>query len=157
MWRTVVSVFVCLLVAGAYSIEWPVPYQRHESRPPSDPYCSALYPFCPTGTYSLARSPSPHIRPQPDCSLLIAGFPKGYIPVMDKDDTLEVFIMKAPVWEFKFGKLLSYFVSLWLSLCFSCRGLDASDHVKKDTSELFWFKNGIPIVIWSLTFDYCLQ
>ena len=30
---------------------------------------------------------------------------------MDSDDTVEVFVLKAPVWEFKFGDLLGKFVS----------------------------------------------
>ena len=30
---------------------------------------------------------------------------------MDTDDTVEVFLMKAPIWEFKFGDLLGHFVS----------------------------------------------
>ena len=30
---------------------------------------------------------------------------------MDDDDTVEIFELKAPVWEFKFGKLLGEFVS----------------------------------------------
>ena len=31
---------------------------------------------------------------------------------MDTDDTVEVFLMKAPIWEFKFGDLLGHFVSI---------------------------------------------
>lgn len=54
----------------------------------SDPFCKALYPYCPTGL-------------QP-----------GVIPPMADNDTVEVFVLKAPVWEFKFGDLLGKFVSI---------------------------------------------
>ena len=42
---------LCLLwVTVAYGESvWPIPYQRHSSRPPSNPYCKAEYAFCPTG------------------------------------------------------------------------------------------------------------
>ena len=43
---------------------------------------------------------------------VLAGYKAGYIPKMDSDDTVEVFVLKAPVWEFKFGDLLGKFVSL---------------------------------------------
>lgn len=77
---------VCM-AAGVMAINWPVPYQRHSSRPPSNPYCKAEYPFCPT------------------------GFPPGYFPPIADNDTLDMFILKAPVWEFKVGDILGEFVS----------------------------------------------
>lgn len=43
---------------------------------------------------------------------ITAGYEPGYIPKMDDGDTIEIFELKAPVWEFKFGKLLGEFVSL---------------------------------------------
>ena len=41
-----------------------------------------------------------------------AGYAPGYIPAMADDDTLDVFLLKAPVWEFKVGDILGEFVSL---------------------------------------------
>ncbi|CAH1777882.1 unnamed protein product [Owenia fusiformis] len=74
-----------VLLDPVASIMWPVPYKRFQSRPKADPYCKALYPFCPTGN------------------------PEGGMPKMQSDDVIEVFAMKAPVWEFKFGNLLAKF------------------------------------------------
>lgn len=63
-------------------------FRRQKSRPMSNPYCQAgLIPFCPTG-----RSPNT-------------------MPTFKPTDTLYVYAMKAPVWEFKFGDLLGKFVS----------------------------------------------
>ena len=42
------------------------------------------------------------------CSI---GYTDGHIPVMTANDTVEVFLMKAPVFEFRFGDLLGKFVS----------------------------------------------
>ncbi|XP_006639091.3 bis(monoacylglycero)phosphate synthase CLN5 [Lepisosteus oculatus] len=65
--------------------EWPVPYRRFDHRPKPDPYCRALYTFCPT------------------------GLPDGTIPTMKDSDTIQVFRLQAPVWEFKYGDLLGKF------------------------------------------------
>ena len=60
------------------------------------------------------------VSPVSSCSVHITsfslvGYKPGYIPKMDDDDTIEVFELKAPVWEFKFGRLLGDFVSWpWL-------------------------------------------
>ncbi|XP_061081769.1 ceroid-lipofuscinosis neuronal protein 5 [Conger conger] len=61
---------------------WPVPYRRYDHRPKTDPYCQALYPFCPTGDRD------------------------GRIPYLRDTDVVEVFRLQAPVWEFKYGDLL---------------------------------------------------
>ena len=45
---------------------------------------------------------------------MVIGFSNSTVPVMDTDDTVEVFLMKAPIWEFKFGDLLGHFVSILL-------------------------------------------
>ncbi len=78
---------IALLTVPCMSDSWPMPYKRYDKRPGTDAFCKALYPFCPT------------------------GFKAGYIPTMDDNDTIEVFVLKAPVWEFKFGDLLADFVS----------------------------------------------
>ncbi|KAI3389640.1 hypothetical protein SNEBB_001354 [Seison nebaliae] len=60
---------------------WPVPYQRYESRPTNDPYCQAgVIPFCPD-------------RAQ-------------YLPIASNEDEIDIFALKKPVWQFKFGDLL---------------------------------------------------
>ncbi|KAI8495313.1 Ceroid-lipofuscinosis neuronal protein 5 [Branchiostoma belcheri] len=82
-----VEKLVILLVAvvTVCAAVWPIPYRRFDSRPKTDAFCQALYPFCPT------------------------GHPDGSMPKMMDSDVVEVFSMKAPVWEFKFGDLLAHF------------------------------------------------
>lgn len=66
--------------------EWPVPYRRYQARPKFNPYCQAgVVPFCPTGEV-------PNTMPQ-----------------FHPDDTIEIFALKAPVFEFKLGDLLGKF------------------------------------------------
>ncbi|KAJ8300600.1 hypothetical protein KUTeg_022119 [Tegillarca granosa] len=65
---------------------WPAPIRRYESRPPADPYCKAgVIPFCPSGE---ARNSMPLFHP---------------------DDQVEIYAMKKPVWQFKFGNTLGKF------------------------------------------------
>lgn len=64
-----------------------VTIRRFDRRPEVDPYCQALYPFCPTGDGD------------------------SRIPYMRDSDVLSVFRLQAPVWEFKYGDLLGKFVS----------------------------------------------
>ena len=103
----VVSRLLCVAVAVA-AVQWPIPYQRHSSRPPSDPYCKAEYPFCPTGKPTQLRVAARCLVTSPP-----PGFAPGYYPTMADDDTADVFILKAPVWEFKAGNVLGYFVSVF--------------------------------------------
>ncbi len=84
---TRVLVMLCVCLSPCASTSWPDPYKRYQTRPLSNSYCKAQYAFCPT------------------------GFKAGFIPTMADNDTIEVFVLKAPVWEFKFGDLLSNFVS----------------------------------------------
>ncbi|KAH3832408.1 hypothetical protein DPMN_105694 [Dreissena polymorpha] len=66
--------------------EWPVPYRRFPSRPQFNSYCQAgVVPFCPTGKAS------------------------NTMPQFHDFDTIEVYALKAPVFEFKFGDLLGKF------------------------------------------------
>ncbi|XP_069563091.1 bis(monoacylglycero)phosphate synthase CLN5 [Brachyistius frenatus] len=91
------DIFLCfnlllvLGVAAAFRVEgaqrWPVPYRRFDRRPAADPYCEALYPFCPTGDGG------------------------GRIPDMKDGDVVSVYRLQTPVWEFKYGDLLGKFVS----------------------------------------------
>ena len=54
----------------------------------ANPYCQAgVIAFCPTGRSS------------------------NMMPTFKATDTLYVYALKAPVWEFKFGDLLAKFVS----------------------------------------------
>ncbi|RUS68897.1 hypothetical protein EGW08_023341 [Elysia chlorotica] len=88
----VLCVMVSSLLQCAESTEstpapvWP-PHQRtYDHRPTSDPYCTAgIIPFCPT------------------------GLPPGQVPKVKETDTLFVYAMKAPVWEFRYGSLLKKF------------------------------------------------
>lgn len=61
--------------------------RRYDYRPDVDPYCEALYPFCPTGDRD------------------------GEIPKMRGLDVISVYRLQTPVWEFKYGDLLGKFVS----------------------------------------------
>ncbi|XP_017566310.1 ceroid-lipofuscinosis neuronal protein 5 isoform X2 [Pygocentrus nattereri] len=65
---------------------WPIPYRRFDRRPDPDPYCQALYTFCPTGD------------------------PDGRIPYMRDSDVISVFRLQTPVWEFKYGDILGKFL-----------------------------------------------
>lgn len=40
------------------------------------------------------------------------------MPVVDPNDRIEVFALKKPVWSFKYGPLLGYFVSTILQINF---------------------------------------
>lgn len=73
---------LCLACSVHGNQVWPVPYKRVDRRPDVDPYCQALYPFCPTGD------------------------PGGQIPYMKESDIISVFRLQTPVWEFKYGDLL---------------------------------------------------
>lgn len=79
-------VFFCWIVGSLSGQQlWPVPYERLDRRPDVDPYCQALYPFCPSGD------------------------PDGRIPVMTDSDIISVFRLQTPVWEFKYGDMLGKF------------------------------------------------
>lgn len=52
---------------------------------------------------------------------------------MMANDTIDVFVLKAPVWEFKFGDLLKHFVSGHWFVCIlwhEVRGQSQSDCIK---------------------------
>lgn len=83
-------VITLLCFVAAQATQWPVPYERVDSRPPNNPYCRAgLITFCPNGKAEDAM-----------------------IYAQDETDTIEVFALKKPVWSFKFGDLMAKFVSL---------------------------------------------
>ena len=64
-------------------------FRRFASRPKANPYCKAgVISFCPTGREA------------------------NTMPTFADTDVVEVYALKAPVWEFKFGDLLAKFVSL---------------------------------------------
>ncbi|XP_013378841.1 ceroid-lipofuscinosis neuronal protein 5 [Lingula anatina] len=77
------AMFAALVLTDG--ISWPVPYKRYNGRPKTDPYCQALFPFCPTGRGN------------------------GSMPKMQSSDIIEIYALKAPVFEFKFGDLLGKF------------------------------------------------
>ena len=70
-------------------------FRRYASRPVFNSYCQPGYvPFCPTGRLPYN------------------------MPKFGPDDNIEVYALKAPVFEFKFGDLLGKFVSM-LGILFS--------------------------------------
>ncbi|XP_072542099.1 bis(monoacylglycero)phosphate synthase CLN5 [Salminus brasiliensis] len=113
---------------------WPVPYRRFDRRPDTDPYCQALYPFCPTGD------------------------PDGRIPYMRDSDVISVFRLQTPVWEFKYGDLLGKFHIMHDAIGFSSSetqrnytmewyelfqlGNCTFPHEKEDTPAPFWCNQG---------------
>ncbi|KAK7452263.1 hypothetical protein BaRGS_00038843 [Batillaria attramentaria] len=72
------SAVVLLLAVGDVH-----PFQGHVGRPQINPYCQAVVPFCANG-----RAPNT-------------------MPSFDSSDTLFVYALKAPRWEFTFGDLLA--------------------------------------------------
>ncbi|XP_062862757.1 ceroid-lipofuscinosis neuronal protein 5 [Trichomycterus rosablanca] len=113
---------------------WPVPYRRFDRRPPTDPYCQALYPFCPTGDSG------------------------GRIPDMNENDVISVFRLQTPVWEFKYGDLLGKFNIMHDAIGFASSksgrnytmewyelfqlGNCTFPHERQDTVEPFWCNQG---------------
>ncbi|KAL8584504.1 hypothetical protein ACOMHN_016825 [Nucella lapillus] len=80
------SIVLTISVVECQNGQWPVPYRPVPRRPQSSAFCQAgVQPFCPTG------------RPPPS------------MPSFPPTDSLRVYAMKAPVWEFKFGDLLGKF------------------------------------------------
>lgn len=85
-WIRRLVILLCFVHLGACQQKWPVPYRRFESRPPFDPYCKpGVVPFCPTG-----RVPNT-------------------MPRFHDFDKIEVYALKAPVFQFKLGGLLGDF------------------------------------------------
>lgn len=64
------------VVAGEAGTIVDIPYKRVESRPENNAYCQARYPFCPLQTA---------------------------FPTVEASDEIEVWALKAPIWEFKYG------------------------------------------------------
>ena len=48
---------------------------------------------------------------------VFTGYSNESIPVFDNDDTIELYVLKAPVWEFKFGRLLADLVGSIHCIC----------------------------------------
>lgn len=43
--------------------------------------------------------------------MYIIGYGDSHLPTFSDKDEIDLFVLKAPVWEFKFGKLLGDLVS----------------------------------------------
>ncbi|XP_063069128.1 ceroid-lipofuscinosis neuronal protein 5 [Engraulis encrasicolus] len=116
-------VYCCILTFVAYvqltesngKRTWPVPYRRFDRRPEVDPFCEALYPFCPTGDRD------------------------GRIPYMRDSDVISVFRLQAPVWEFKYGDLLGKFHIMHDAIGF--QSLQTGSNFTMEWYELFQLGN----------------
>ncbi|XP_023684748.2 bis(monoacylglycero)phosphate synthase CLN5 [Paramormyrops kingsleyae] len=113
---------------------WPVPYRRFDHRPVVDPYCQALYPFCPTGDRD------------------------GRIPPMRDSDIIDIFRLQAPVWEFKYGDLLGKISIMHDAIGFRSRDTEKNytmewyelfqlgnctfPHIRPELSAPFWCNQG---------------
>ncbi|KAL4608830.1 ceroid-lipofuscinosis neuronal protein 5 [Arapaima gigas] len=95
--------------------EWPVPYRRFDHRPAADPYCQALYPFCPSGESD------------------------GRVPRMALSDRIDIFRLQTPVWEFKYGDLLGKFHIMHDAIGFRSR--DTGKNYTMEWYELFQLGN----------------
>ncbi|TNN64540.1 Ceroid-lipofuscinosis neuronal protein 5 [Liparis tanakae] len=95
--------------------QWPVPYRRFDRRPPADPYCEALYPFCPTGDRD------------------------GRIPDMRDGDVISVYRLQAPVWEFKYGDVMGKAHIMHDAIGFS--SLESGANFTAEWYELFQLGN----------------
>ncbi|KAL3878274.1 hypothetical protein ACJMK2_030639 [Sinanodonta woodiana] len=130
--------FVCLLIILnsvhlASSFKWPVPYKRFSERPPTNPYCQAgLIGFCPTGEV-------------PDT-----------MPKFNPTDRVEVWALKAPVWEFKFGDLLEKFHIMHDAMAFN--NLNTGQNYTMEWYELFQLFNcTFPHLLQNDTLLWCNQ
>ncbi|ESO89405.1 hypothetical protein LOTGIDRAFT_125348 [Lottia gigantea] len=101
---------------GISGEQWPVPYKRYESRPPANPFCRAgVIAFCPTGRAA------------------------NTMPKFDPSDRVEVYALKAPVWEFKFGDLLAKFNIMHDAIGFN--NLNTGKNYTMEWYELFQLFN----------------
>ncbi|XP_030198787.1 ceroid-lipofuscinosis neuronal protein 5 [Gadus morhua] len=130
------------------SSRWPVPYRRVDERPDVDSYCEALYPFCPNGDRD------------------------GRIPYMRDTDSISVYRLQAPVWEFKYGDLMGKFHIMHDAIGFSSAETESNytmewyelfqlgnctfPHLRANASAPFWcnqgaacFFEGVDDVHWS--------
>ncbi|XP_046332644.2 ceroid-lipofuscinosis neuronal protein 5-like [Haliotis rufescens] len=129
-----VLMWSCLAVTGiASAIEWPVPYRRFSSRPPANPYCQAgVIPFCPTGREA------------------------NTMPTFQATDIIEVYALKAPVWEFKFGDLLAKFHIMHDAIGF--KNLNTGLNYTMEWYELFQLFNcTFAHVLPNKTLEWCNQ
>ncbi|XP_028847407.1 ceroid-lipofuscinosis neuronal protein 5-like [Denticeps clupeoides] len=143
------ALLVCSALQSAGSRVWPVPYRRFDHRPDVDPYCQALYPFCP------------------------AGDRDGRVPYMRDSDVISVFRLQAPVWEFKYGDLLGKFHIMHDAIGFQSAETEQNytmewyelhqlgnctfPHLRKDVSAPFWCNQGAACVYGGIDDVHWLQ
>ncbi|XP_033743030.1 ceroid-lipofuscinosis neuronal protein 5 homolog [Pecten maximus] len=85
LFSTLSILFLCC-IASCSSVTWPMPYRRHDHRPISNSYCKAgVIPFCPTGEMDNS------------------------MPLFNPIDQVEIYALKKPVWQFKFGDIMGKF------------------------------------------------
>lgn len=121
--------FTCNVLADN---NWPVPYKRYTLRPKSDPYCQAgVITFCPT------------------------GYPDNVMPQFEDDDEIEIYALKKPVWEFKFGDLLGKFHIMHDALGF--RDVKTGLNYTMEWYELFQLMNCTFAHVRNDTIQWCNQ
>lgn len=115
--RKILYVFIiCFTCKVLADDNWPIPYKRHSLRPKTDPYCQAgVIPFCPTGE------------------------PANTMPQFIDTDQIEVYALKKPVWQFKFGDLMGKFKIMHDALGF--RDVKTGNNFTMEWYELFQLMN----------------
>ncbi|XP_052796114.1 ceroid-lipofuscinosis neuronal protein 5 homolog [Mya arenaria] len=123
--RQLFSVVLLLVILNVATAQGPVhPYRRFKSRPKFNPYCQAgVVPFCPTGRVD------------------------NTMPRFHDFDKIEVYALKAPVFEFKLGDLLGKFHIMHDAMAF--KNLDTGFNYTLEWYEL--------VELFNCTFAHTLE
>lgn len=108
---------VMVFLAGtSFAGPWPAPYKRYTVRPQSNPFCNAgVISFCPTGE------------------------PDNIMPEFNPGDAIEIYALKKPVWQFKFGDVLGKLNIMHDALGF--KNLNTGMNYTMEWYELFQLMN----------------
>ncbi|XP_060064389.1 ceroid-lipofuscinosis neuronal protein 5 homolog [Ylistrum balloti] len=128
---SLILLFCC--INAVTSITWPIPYRRHDHRPKANPYCKAgVIPFCP------------------------AGEVENSMPLFNPTDPVEIYALKKPVWQFKFGDLLGRFHIIHDAL--GIKNLKTGQNYTMEWYELFQLFNcTFPHLLQNNTLYWCNQ
>ncbi|OWF37244.1 Ceroid-lipofuscinosis neuronal protein 5-like [Mizuhopecten yessoensis] len=124
--------FLCCIISSTFAA-WPLPYRRYDHRPISSPFCQAgVIPFCPSG--------------EPDNSM----------PLFNPTDPVEIYALKKPVWQFKFGDLLGKFHIIHDAL--GIKNVKTGHNYTMEWYELFQLFNcTFPHLLKNDTLQWCNQ